>query len=219
MGILLAAELVAEGAGWAWGTPTLNCPTTQHDAARMHSSSTHPSRHASLDATPLMQQHPFCPCCLLCSGGKELVRDGRPSDAYPIIEQGLQLALETADLRAERALMRVRARALRDAGEAAPHLAAVAADGAGCGWVCFRACLPACARACLPACLSVCLHVHLPARPPACLPPVQVTLPARCVTCSAASRCRSSWGRGVAMPTPLVNWAISSQARPLPFVP
>ncbi|KAL4855789.1 Histone-lysine N-methyltransferase 1 [Chlorella vulgaris] len=55
-------------------------------------------------------------------GGKELVRDGRPSEAYPIIEQGLQLALETADLRAERALMRVRARALRDAGDPASSL-------------------------------------------------------------------------------------------------
>ncbi|EFN54585.1 hypothetical protein CHLNCDRAFT_135416 [Chlorella variabilis] len=50
-------------------------------------------------------------------GGKELVQAGRPGEVFPLIEQGLQLAAETADVRAERALVRVRARALRDAGK------------------------------------------------------------------------------------------------------
>ncbi|KAL4419602.1 hypothetical protein ABPG77_001656 [Micractinium sp. CCAP 211/92] len=55
-------------------------------------------------------------------GSKELVRDGRQSEVFPLLEQGLQLAAETADLRAERALIRVRARALRELGDPAGAL-------------------------------------------------------------------------------------------------
>ncbi|PSC68955.1 FLUORESCENT IN BLUE chloroplastic-like isoform X3 [Micractinium conductrix] len=49
-------------------------------------------------------------------GAKELVRDGRPAECFELLEQGLKLAAETADVRAERALTRVRARALRESG-------------------------------------------------------------------------------------------------------
>ncbi|KAL4427602.1 hypothetical protein ABPG75_001691 [Micractinium tetrahymenae] len=55
-------------------------------------------------------------------GSKELVRDGRPGEVFPLLEQGLQLAAETSDLRAERALIRVRARALRESGDPAGTL-------------------------------------------------------------------------------------------------
>lgn len=55
-------------------------------------------------------------------GSKELVRDGRQGEVFPLLEQGLQLAAETADQRAERALIRVRARALRETGDPAGAL-------------------------------------------------------------------------------------------------
>ena len=117
-------------------------------AARLWANS-HPKQQPNdtLALPPRLRTHPPPPPPPFpCSGGKELVRDGQPVEALPLVEQGLQLALETGDLRGERALVRVRARALRESGgwvagwrgwgegaqkvvKCVEHCAAFAADG------------------------------------------------------------------------------------------
>jgi hypothetical protein len=112
------------------------------------------------------------------------VRDGRPGEVFPLIEEGLRLAEETSDPRAERALVRVRARALRESGEGLQR------GGEGEGQAARRAvscCAPAAAAA-THACARV---VRMPPPPPVmcchCLYPGRSSHQPRCTPCS--SRC------------------------------
>ncbi|KAI7841682.1 hypothetical protein COHA_004549 [Chlorella ohadii] len=90
------------------------------EAAMASPSAAHPTEGYGTERLSLAQTRRRIAQCIHTS--KELVRDGRPGDTFPLLAEGLQLARETRDVRAERALVRVRARAHRELGDPAAAL-------------------------------------------------------------------------------------------------
>ena len=127
------------------------------------------------------------------------MRDGRPAEALPLVDRGLRLARETSDLRAERALLRVRAYALAETGG---YLWWVG------GWTaCARVCPSLLAAQALlalgqaSALLRAAVQRPCPALRVAPRRPMQAAPRARWRTCSRRWRCRGGWARGPAATT------------------
>lgn len=209
-----AGELGRGGVGWpglggmepAQACRAVACPPTDPAAASLR----------SLPAPP-------CRALPCRSAGKEAVRDGLPQEAFPLLDKGLELALETKDVKAERALVRVRARANRDIGEAAPPTRGaplllplvppipslpplLLVLRGGCNVLLLLGCVGTPALADIRSCPAA----SPPVPPP---PPLQATRAPRCATCSRAWRCRRRWGRRAATPTRLGRWGTCSPVR------